>query len=67
MKTRSHQVAEIKFTARWDRDERGRFADVEVFDYPAWMSTKTVRAIEEDIAVDMREADDARHAGCQGE
>ncbi len=50
---RSHQLVEIKFTARWDRDENGVYADVDVTDYPDWMSQETLRAIESDIADDM--------------
>ena len=50
---RSHQLAEIKFTARWDRDENGVYADVDVTDYPDWMSLETIRAIEKDISADM--------------
>ena len=55
-----HETSEIKFTARWDRDENGVFADVEVTDYPDYMSVDTIRAVERDIARSMYQARNAR-------
>jgi hypothetical protein len=51
---RSLNVATVKFVARWDRDGSGVvYPDIEITDYPDWMSIETLRAIERDIADDM--------------
>lgn len=50
--TTGHEVT-IKFTTRWDRDERGPHPEVEATDYPDWMTLETVRAIENDVVAMM--------------
>ncbi len=60
---RSHQLVEIKFTAWWDRDENGVYADVDVTDYPDWMSLETIRRIQKDITADMYATAGRRQVG----